>query len=94
MKKLNLALTLAAGLAGGAFSHYLWPQTVQAQTQPAAPKEVRAQSFVLVNDQGAVVGTFSADMPVNGTPSIKLYDGTGREIWRAGGSPVRPLASR
>ena len=94
MKKLNLALALAGGLAGSIFSHYLWPQAVHAQAPTAVPREVRAQSFVLVNDQGVVMGTFATDTPAFGTPSIKLYDGGGREIWRAGGSPVRPLASR
>jgi hypothetical protein len=32
LKQLNLILALATGLAGGAVSRYLWPQTVQAQS--------------------------------------------------------------
>ena len=101
--KMNLAFALAAGLFGGLLSHYVWPQPVQAQSQAPAPKEIRAQSVVLVNDKGTVLGTFAYDegspqgagIPLSlAGPSIRLFDTSGREIWRAGGNAMRPLAAR
>ena len=80
MNKRNVVLSFAAGLLGGGISHYLSPQLVQAQSQ--APKELRAESFVLVNEKGTILGTLSDEA---GRPSLKLFDDRGREIWSAGG---------
>lgn len=80
MNKRNAVLSFAAGLLGGAISHYVTPQLVHAQSQ--APKELRAESFVLVNEKGAVLGTLSDE---GGRPSLRLFDERGREIWSAGG---------
>ena len=91
MRKLNLALSIAAGLLGGVLSHYVWTQPVQAQARIPAPKEIRAQSFVLVNDKDQVEGVFSVDQSKLGRPIVKLTDSKGREIWSAGGDPLRPL---
>lgn len=97
-QKLTLALALLAGFAGGALSHYIAPAVVHAQTQP--PKEIRAQSFILVAPDGAILGTFSNDShtrldgKLTANPMIKLFDEKGREIWSAGGSPLRPLSQR
>jgi hypothetical protein len=91
MKKLNWALALAAGFAGGALSHYLAPPAVEAQT-PAAPTELRARSFLLVNEQGAVRGTFSLD--ASGRPALRLFDASGREVWSAEMPTVRPATGR
>jgi len=79
MNKRSIVLSLAAGLLGGAISHYLSPQLVHAQSQ--AIKEFRAERFILVNEQGAVLGTLDHD---KGMPSFKLFDEKGREIWSAG----------
>ena len=49
-RKLNVGLSLAAGLLGGFLTHYISPRLVHAQTQPAPIKEIRAQGFVLVNE--------------------------------------------
>jgi len=98
MKKLNIGLSIAAGLLAGVFSHYIWTQPVQAQNQPApnqnqpVPKEVRAQSFVVVNDKGEVQGVLTFGEPDKGRTSVKLYDSNGREIFSAGGSQMRPLS--
>jgi len=92
MKKLNLALTLASGLVGGVVSHYLAPPSVQAQSPAPPAAEVRARSFLLVNDKGVVVGKFSAEQ--GGKPAIRLFDATGREIWSAEGPVVRAANSR
>lgn len=91
MRKLNWALSIAAGLLGGFVSHYMWIQPVHARSQDAQPqasitKEIRAESFVLVDNKGHVQGVFSIDESKPGPPVIKLSDSEGREIWRAGGS--------
>ncbi len=54
-RKTNLILALAAGLVGGLLSRYINPMPAFAQTQ-LVPKEIRAQSFVLVDEQGTAFG--------------------------------------
>jgi hypothetical protein len=98
--KMTIAVALVAGLLGGVISRYVSPAPVlaqQAQAPGPAPLELRAQRFSLVNPQGAVVATFTVDQPkfdptALNTPSVRLMDSNGKEIWRAGGSPVRNLA--
>jgi hypothetical protein len=90
MKKLNLGLALAAGFVGGMLSHTLTAPAVQAESPAAA--EVRARSFLLVNEKGQVVGKFSAES--GGRPSIRLFDATGREIWSAEGPVMRGATGR
>ena len=80
MNKRIIVLSFAAGLLGGVVSHYLSPELVHAQSQ--APKEIRAENFVLVNAKGTVLGTLSDE---GGRPSLKLFDARGQEIWSAGG---------
>ena len=87
MKIRNVVLSFAAGLLGGAISHYASPQLVHAQSQ--APKEFRAEKFVLVNEKGTILGTLSND---GGRPSFQLFDERGREIWSAGGRTSVPSA--
>jgi hypothetical protein len=89
----TFVLSLAAGILGGILSHYAWMQPVLAQSQ-AAPSEVRAQSFALVNDKGEVQAVFSSEEAKDGRSTVKLLDRNGREIWSAGGPQVRPLGSR
>lgn len=86
MNKRNVMLLLAAGLLGGAISHYLSPQLVHAQSQPI---EFRAEKFVLVNEKGIVLGALYNE---GGRPSLKLFDERGREIWSAGGRTNVPTA--
>jgi hypothetical protein len=93
MKKLNLVLSIAAGLFGGILSHFVWTQPTHAQTLSPAPKEVRSQSFVLVDEKGNIEGVFSFDDSKNGFPTIKLSDGSGREIWTAGGNGMHLLGA-
>jgi hypothetical protein len=87
----RVMLALAAGLLGGALSHYVTPTTMLAQAQSTAPKEIRAQRFTLVNEHGAVLGVFGIDkstevegLKQGGEPTLRLFDETGREIFRAG----------
>ena len=78
-RKLNLILALAAGVLGGLTSRYVVPTPVHAQAQTTAPKEIRAQSFVLVNEQGTSLGLFGFDL--KGVPIIKFVDERGSTIW-------------
>ena len=84
-----LSLTLAAGLFSGVLSRYITPVPAFARAQ--TQKEIKAQSFVLVDDKDNVVGTFkpSADR----IPTVVLMNRNGREIWRAGVS-VKVLSDR
>jgi hypothetical protein len=104
-RKLNLVLAFSAGLLGGVLSRWMTPTPVLAQT-PAAPavaqvpKDIRAQRFTLVGEDGTVLGTFGVDPAtrvngrVKGNPTIRLFDDGGKEIWSAGGSGFRTLSGR
>ena len=92
MKKLNLALALAAGFVGGVLSHSLTAPAVQAQSPSPAAAEVRARNFLLVNESGQVVGKFSAES--DGRPAIRLFDPSGREIWSVEGPLLRAATGR
>src|SRR5689334_3437945 len=72
-------LAVVSGLVGGAVSQYLMPSAVFAQTQKGAPKEIRAQNFVLVNNQGNPVGLFGFNP--QGKPIIRLIDERGTVVW-------------
>ena len=61
MKTLNLTLSIVAGLMGGSLVQFLLPSSVHAQAKSTAPKTLEAQAFRLVNEVGAVAGTFSVD---------------------------------
>lgn len=92
MKKLNLALALVAGFVGGALSHSLTAPTVHAQSSAPVAAEVRARSFLLVNENGQVVGKLAAES--GGRPAIRLFDAAGHEIWSAEGPIVRAATGR
>jgi hypothetical protein len=110
-KSFNIALALAAGLLGGLLTHYIAPSAAFAQVQaPPSPgagvpnnrpttKEIRAQSFTLVDQADHTVGTFTVQpAPVRRdfkvVARIVLRDSNGREIWSAGGSAILPLSER
>jgi len=92
MKKLHLALALAAGFAGGTLSHLLGAAPVMAESRPAFVTEVRAHSFVLVNEQGRVLGTFTSGS--EGRPALRMFDTNGREIWSAEAPSLRASTGR
>jgi hypothetical protein len=103
MNRTTIVVALMAGLAGGVTSRYISPAAVlaqQPQAQGPAPVELRAQRFSLVNPDGSVVATFVVDQPKPlagfpfpfAQPSIRLLDWSGKEIWSAGGNPMRKLA--
>jgi hypothetical protein len=85
MNKRNIVLSFAAGLLGGVLSHYVSVQPVHAQSQ--APKEFRAESFILVNENGKILGSLSNE---RGRPALKLFDEHGQPIWSAGGETRVP----
>jgi len=90
--KLNVAVALFAGLAGGMLTRYIAPPSVFAQTQnPSVTREVRAQSFTLVDQYDNVAGTFTAESmgaariftPGDGsTPQMQLQRGPMRIVLR------------
>lgn len=84
-RKLNVGLSIAAGFFGSFLFHYISPVSLHAQAQSAPEKEVVARSFVLVNAQGAPAGVFGFEK--DGSPSIKLFDQTGKVIWFENGKP-------
>ena len=92
MKRLNLALALAAGFVGGVLSHSFTAPAVHAQSPAAPAAEVRARSFLLVNEGGQVVGRLTAES--DSRPAIRLYDAAGREIWSAEGPSLRASTGR
>jgi len=85
-QRLVVSLAVAAGFVGGVLSHYVSPHLVNAQSQ--APKEVRAQSFVLVNEKEVAYGLFGFD-PL-GKPILKMTDGYQHTLWSAPPQPAPP----
>jgi hypothetical protein len=90
MKKRNLFLAFAAGLMGGLLGQAIATKSVLAESQ--APREIRAQGFVLVNESGSVLGKFTVDS--GGRPAIRLFDTKGREVWSAEGPVIRAATGR
>lgn len=95
--KLSMAtfLMLLAGLLGGTLARYVAPAPVLAQNQPATPRDVRAQSFILTDAEGNTVGVFTAGAQKLGQKrGIVLLDQDGTQIWSAGESHLRRLSER
>ena len=85
MTKLSLLLALSAGFTGGLLSRYAIPERVFAQASPpkeAAPKEIRAQGFILLDGAGRTAGAFAVEKK-DGKPNILLFDDQGNVIWAA-----------
>jgi hypothetical protein len=56
-------------------------------------KEIRAQRFVLVNDDGKPAGLFGFDQDGRPNVILILLDKTGKVLWNASGKPnAKPLA--
>ena len=60
-RTLTLILAFAAGLLGGTLSHNGVPTGAFAQAQSTAPKEIRAQRFTLVDENGRMRGVFAIE---------------------------------
>jgi hypothetical protein len=59
---------------GGVAPRYAGPSVVYAQV-PAAPQEIRAQKFVLVDEAGVARGVFGVE--TNGSPELEVMDSKG-----------------
>ena len=86
MKNLNVPLSLIVGFIGAALFHFVLAQPVQAETQVAPPLAIQAQSFMLVDPKGKIMGTFTWKPSgiVGAAPDVVLYDANGRQVWDAG----------
>lgn len=80
----ELSLSMAAGVLGALFFHFVSPVLAHAQNRAQAQidvpaQELRAQKFVLVDDHGVTGGVlgFEAD----GMPTLTLFNKSGRVIW-------------
>lgn len=95
--KLSVTLAVAAGLVGGLCTRYIAPPAAFAQNQAPVTKEIRAQSFTLVDAEDRTIGTFSAEPVIVPPPGLKgkldpasipmrivLRDARGRQLWSAG----------
>ena len=61
-KTPTVVLALIAGLVGGALTRYIAPATALAQNQAPVTKEIRAQSFTLVDPSNRAIGTFTTEL--------------------------------
>ena len=94
-RSMNLILALSAGLSGGFLSRYIEPLPAFAQAPGPAPKEIRAQTFVIVDDKGNLAGVFKSSSPKQGeAPTAVLLDPDGMEVWRGRGATIRPASQR
>jgi hypothetical protein len=74
----TLALALTAGFLGGLASRYWSPTPAYAQAPSTPPAEVRAQKFVLVDENGIARGVFGFES--NGSPVIEISNGNNGHI--------------
>lgn len=74
LKLLLCAVAVISGVAGGAAAH-LFDQIVHAQNT-GVPTEVRAQSFIVVNDQNETLLTIRSAND-NGRQALEIFDAKG-----------------
>jgi len=91
--KANWILCLAAALLGGFVSHFAFSAPVYAQVLRIAPREVRAQEFVLVDEKDQPLATFVARQ-VRGNEVIEIIGNNGRVLWSVGGPLAHPIAMK
>jgi len=70
---------MIAGFSGGILSFYISSRGVDAQELRQSEKVVKAQEFILLNEQGDAAGVFGFDK--NGDPEITLFDERGHVFW-------------
>jgi hypothetical protein len=105
-KHVIVVVPFVAGLLGGLLARYAEPPTAFAQDQAPVAKEIRAQSFTLVDSHDVAMGTFTVrSEPGTQTVTlpggrrvpmhsrIVLVDPVGQEIWSANGNLFRPLSA-
>ena len=64
--KLVIVFALVAGLVGALLSRYAAPPPAFAQNQAPVTKEIRAQSFTLVDPSDRAIGMFTAEPDTSG----------------------------
>jgi hypothetical protein len=85
--KTTIALALTAGFIGGIVSQRIAPPSAYAQAQAPIPREIRAESFVIVDENGSPRGAFGIDRR-DGSPNIEiLTDTKGHLAWVRWGGP-------
>jgi hypothetical protein len=88
--RLTIAIALVAGLLGGLLTRYIAPPVAFAQDQTSNSKDIRSQSFTLVDSSDRAIGTFSTEpglyVGAKRQMRIVLRDFSGCEIWSAGGA--------
>jgi hypothetical protein len=86
--RITIALAVVAGFIGGAMSYYvLTPASVHAQTPPTSvATEIRAQKFVLVDENGTPRGAFGIE--TDGTVQIEVTDPKGK-LWLYRNTPFK-----
>jgi hypothetical protein len=77
--KATVVLAFVAGLTGGTVSQRLVGAPVRAQAPAPEAKEIRAERFVLVDENGTPRGAFGID--ANSLPTLELIDKKGH-LWR------------
>ena len=79
--KTTVVLAFAAGLTGGIVSHLAVSTPVRAQAPSPLPKEIRAEKFVIVDDNGSPRGAFGI-RDKDGWPILEVIDKK-RNVWAA-----------
>ena len=104
--KSNWLLCLAAGIVGGAISHFAWSIPVHAQNSssvtrtgsPSPPQvytatpEIHAQEFILLDSKGVQKASIQVDS-VHGLDLVEILNSSGQVIFTAGGSGARLLSA-
>jgi hypothetical protein len=84
--RTTLMLALAAGFIGGIVSQHLALMPVLAQAPTPAAKEVRAEKFVIVDENGLPRGAFGID-PKDGWAMIE-FTGEKEQVRRVKWYPI------
>ncbi len=88
--KLTIAVALIAGLLGGQLARFISPPTALAQNPAPVSKELRSQSFTLVDASDLAVGIFTAE-PVSGVPGTLVQPRPGLPNGQAAPAIRRPM---
>jgi hypothetical protein len=75
--RTTFILAVAAGFIGGIVSQHLALTPVFAQGSTPAAKEIRAEKFVIVDENGLPRGAFGIN-PKDGWPTIEFTGATGQ----------------
>jgi hypothetical protein len=77
--KTTIAVAVIAGFVGGIVSQRIAPIAVHAQAPTPVQKEIRAESFVIVDENRIPRGAFGIDG--KGEPHLEATDAKGHLYW-------------